>query len=174
MKNEDNKEKDEMTDHEFNLHIETHKINKNHEQRLITEQHNHELYKCGIFVPFVIIIIAIIAGTTYAIFIKNRNGTIQVQGRHGCVDNADAIISEQPSQTNTDLEQQPTKKSKTIEDIVSLINSTNLADALTKIHMNIQDDGDTQRNDKATNHSASHGQYESQQLYDLTKKDTNV
>ena len=91
MKNEDNKEKDEMTDHEFNLHIETHKINKTHEQHLITEQYNHELYKCGIIVPCVIIIIAIIAGTTYSIFIKHRNDTIQVQGHHCCVNNADTI-----------------------------------------------------------------------------------
>ena len=161
----------------FNLHIETHKINKNHEQRLITEKYNHELYKCCIIVPCVIIIIAIIAGTTYAIFVKHRNDSIQVQGHHGCVNIDDTIISEQPSQRkgkNTDLEQQSTKKLNPIEDIVSLINSSNLADALTKIHMNNWDDGDTQRNDKANNHSASHGQNESQQYYDRTKKDTNV
>ena len=40
--------------------------------------------------------------------------------------------------------------------------------------MNHWDDGDTQRNDKANNYSASYGQNESQQYYDRTKKDTNV
>ena len=67
------KKKESFSDIDIDFHMEKHQAKLEHEQELAKMKEQHETVRVGIIVPCVLLMIVVIAGTSYAVFIRKNS-----------------------------------------------------------------------------------------------------